>query len=137
MCIYSMVSNLFQIGRVFIYFWRPVYMHDLPPPMKVILSRRLSAMRSRGFGGANVQVGVDSGNPCVGDCLGELFKPPLRLPLVCVVAPDGLVMIGCLDANPHLRALRNGDLIEVRPVYGAHRFREMQHGISHGPTKAP
>ena len=80
---------------------------------------------------------VNSRNFCLDDGIGEALDPPFRLPLVCVVAPYDLIAVGCLDANLYFGALRNRDLMQICSIYSAHRLRELQHSILHGPVKAP
>ena len=59
----------------------------------------------------------------------EGLKPPLRLPLGRILAPERLALVAAGEADEVLRALRDGDRVHRLAVRRVHRFRERQHRV--------
>ena len=106
-------------------------MHALFPPMNDILrgTQRQPAVARRGVSEGDSQVGVDPRDMCSGHLRREGVQPALGLPLVRVVAPERLAGVAAEHAHHHLRALRDGDLVQPRAVGAVDGLRERDDGV--------
>ena len=59
----------------------------------------------------------------------EGLKPPLRLPLKRILAPERLALVTAGEADEVLRALRDGDRVHSPSVRRMHRLREREHSV--------
>lgn len=82
--------------------------------------------------GDSSQVGVDPGNRRLAKRIRKRHKPPLRLPLLCVRAPERRVRIVAEDTYDEPRALGDGQLADERAVAAPHGLREREDDVLSG-----
>ena len=70
------------------------------------------ARRGREGMSGHAQVGVDPGDLCLGDALGQRGEPALGLPVHRVRAPDRLVAVRREEADDHDGVLWDRDLVD-------------------------
>ena len=82
----------------------------------------------------NVQVRVDTWDFGFCDCLGKWRQPALRLPLLCVLAPQSLVLVGREKTNDDGSIFGNGNLVYHLAVNSSDGLREGKHSVLTSPT---
>ncbi len=103
-------------------------MQAFPPPRNVILQPNALDTRKQKMM-AHLQVGINSRDLSVLDCIWHGVKPSLWLPFQSILSPDCLVPVARSDANSYHRLIWHQNLLHHCTVYTFDRFREREHHI--------
>lgn len=82
-----------------------------------------------------VQVGVYSRNSSVLKSARKGLEPSLRLPFMCIFAPQCFVRVACAQVEDNRRAFRDGNFGDDAAVLATNRFGERQNSVRASPGR--
>ena len=100
--------------------------HPVPSQISILISRFLEMM--------NVQVRVDTWDLRFREILRKGRQPALRLPLLRVLAPQSLVLVGRKETDDDGSIFGNGNLVYHLAVNSSDGLREGKHSVLTSPT---